>query len=223
MSDQKTWDAVDGYFTEALVPEQTEFQKALDASEASDLPAISVSANVGKFLQLLARMIGARKVLEVGTLGGYSTLWFASALPADGKVVTLEFEPLHAEVARGNFREAGYADRIEVRVGPALDSFPGVEADGIGPFDLAFIDADKKNNPGYFEWALKLVRPGGLILIDNVVRDGRVLDAATRDVNVQGVRKVIDMIAKEPRVDATALQLVGIKGYDGLAICLVKE
>jgi predicted O-methyltransferase YrrM len=223
MSGQPTWDAVDAYFTETLVPEQAKFEKALDASEASNLPAISVSANVGKFLQLLARMIGARKVLEVGTLGGYSTLWFASALPADGKVVTLEFEPLHAEVARANCREAGYGDRIEVRVGAALDSLPGVEADGIGPFDLAFIDADKKNNPGYFEWALKLVRPGGLILIDNVVRDGRVLEATTKDVNVQGVRKVIDMIAKEPRVDATALQLVGIKGYDGLAICLVKE
>ncbi|MBO6559231.1 MAG: O-methyltransferase [Nisaea sp.] len=223
MSGQPTWDAVDAYFTETLVPEQAKFEKALDASEASNLPAISVSANVGKFLQLLARMNGARKVLEVGTLGGYSTLWLASALPADGKVVTLEFEQLHAEVARANFREAGYGDRIEVRVGAALDSLPGVEADGIGPFDLAFIDADKKNNPGYFEWALKLVRPGGLILIDNVVRDGRVLEATTKDVNVQGVRKVIDMIAKEPRVDATALQLVGIKGYDGLAICLVKE
>lgn len=221
MSDRQTWTAVDGYFTETLVPEQAAFQKALDASDASNLPAISVSANIGKFLQLLARMIGARKVLEVGTLGGYSTLWFASALPADGRVVTLEYEPLHAEVARANFREAGYDDRIEVRVGAALETLPGVEADGIGPFDLAFIDADKKNNPGYFEWALKLVRPGGLILIDNVVRDGRVLDAATRDEHVQGVRRVLDMIAKEPRVDATALQLVGVKGYDGLAICLV--
>jgi len=223
VSDQRTWDAVDRYFTEILVPEQAAFQKALDASDASNLPAISVSATTGKFLQLLARMIGARKVLEVGTLGGYSTLWFASALPADGRVVTLEFEPLHAEVARANFREAGYDDRIEVRVGAALENLPGVEADGIGPFDLAFIDADKKNNPGYFEWALKLVRPGGLILIDNVVRAGRVLDGATRDENVQGVRKVLDMISKEPRVDATALQLVGIKGYDGLAVCLVKE
>lgn len=222
MSDQKTWDAVDGYFTETLVPEQAAFQKALDASDASNLPAISVSANVGKFLHLLTRMIGARKVLEVGTLGGYSTLWFASALPEDGRVVTLEYEPLHAEVARANFREAGLADRIEVRVGAAMESLPGVEVDGIGAFDLAFIDADKKNNPGYFEWALKLVRPGGLILIDNVVREGRVLDAATRDENVQGVRKVVDMISKEPRVDATALQLVGMKGYDGLAICLVK-
>ncbi|UUX50381.1 O-methyltransferase [Nisaea acidiphila] len=222
MSDRQTWEAVDGYFTETLVPEQTAFQKALDASDASNLPAISVSANVGKFLHLLARMIGAKKVLEVGTLGGYSTLWFASALPEDGKVVTLEFEPLHAEVARANFRDAGLAERIEVRVGAAMESLPGVAADGIGPFDLAFIDADKKNNPGYFEWALKLVRPGGLILIDNVVRGGRVLDAATRDENVQGVRAVLDLISSERRVDATALQLVGMKGYDGLAICLVK-
>ncbi|WP_420404766.1 O-methyltransferase [Nisaea sp.] len=222
MSDRQTWEAVDDYFTQTLVPEQAAFGKALDASDASDLPAISVSANVGKFLQLLVRMIGARKVLEVGTLGGYSTLWFASALPEDGKVVTLEYEPLHAEVARGNFREAGFSERIEVRVGAALESLPGVAADGIGPFDLAFIDADKKNNPGYFEWAVKLVRPGGLILIDNVVRGGRVLDAATRDQDVQGVRRVLEMISKEPRVDATALQLVGIKGYDGLAICLVK-
>lgn len=222
MSDRKTWQAVDTYFTETLVPEQETFQKALDASDASNLPQISVSANAGKLLQLLAKMIGAKKVIEVGTLGGYSTLWFASALPADGRIVTLEYEPLHAEVARANFREAGYADMIEVRVGAALESFPGVAGDGIGPFDLAFIDADKKNNPGYFEWALKLVRPGGLIIVDNVVRGGRVVDAATADENVQGVRKVLDMIAKEPRVDATALQTVGAKGYDGLAICFVK-
>lgn len=222
MSGRQTWEAVDGYLTETLVPEQAAFQKALDASDASELPAISVSPPVGKLLQLLARMIGARKVLEFGTLGGYSTLWFASALPKDGKVITLEYEPLHAEVARANFREAGLDDRVEVRVGAALDSLPGIEADGLAPFDLAFIDADKKNNPGYFEWALKLVRPGGLILVDNVVRDGRVLDGATRDENVRGVRRVLEMIAAEPRVDATALQLVGIKGYDGLAICLVK-
>jgi len=219
---RETWNAVDDYFTAELVPEQADFQKALDASDASNLPAISVSANQGKFLHLIARMIGAKKVLEIGTLGGYSTLWFASALPADGKVVTLEFEPLHAEVARANFRDAGYQDMIEVRVGAALDSLPGVEVDGAGPFDLAFIDADKKNNPGYFEWAMKLVRSGGVILVDNVVRGGQVLEAETRDVDVQGVRKVIAMIKADPRVDATALQIVGSKGYDGLAICLVK-
>lgn len=220
---RETWNAVDDYFTAELVPEQAGFQKALDASDASNLPAISVSANAGKFLHLITRIVGAKKVLEIGTLGGYSTLWFASALPADGKVVTLEFEPLHAEVARANFRDAGYQDRIEVRVGAALDSLPAVEANGAGPFDLAFIDADKKNNPGYFEWALKLVRPGGVILVDNVVRGGQVLEAATRDVDIQGVRKVIEMIKASPRVDATALQIVGSKGYDGLAICLVKS
>lgn len=219
---EKIWRAVDDYFTGELVPEQESLQKVLDASDASSLPAISVSANQGKFLHLIARMIGAKKVLEVGTLGGYSTLWFASALPTDGKVITLEFEPLHAAVARANFRDAGYEDMIEVRVGAALESLPGVEADGVGPFDIAFIDADKKNNPGYFEWALKLVRPGGVILVDNVVRGGQVLEATTRDLDVQGVRKVIEMIKVSPQVDATALQIVGSKGYDGLAICLVK-
>jgi predicted O-methyltransferase YrrM len=219
---QALWTEIDDYMVEALSPGDPALTQALADSKAAGLPAINVAANQGKLLQLLARMIGARRILEVGTLGGYSTIWMARALPADGRLISLEFSPKHAEVARANLARAGLADRTEVRVGPALESLPGVAADAREPFDLVFIDADKRNNPGYFTWALKLTRPGGLIIVDNVVRGGSVLRADSEDPDVRGVREVIAMMAAEPRVSATAIQTVGAKGHDGLAIAWVK-
>ena len=219
---QTLWTAIDDYIVDTLSPSDPALDQALADSRAAGLPAINVAPNQGKFLQLLARMIGARRVLEVGTLGGYSTIWLARALPADGRLVTLEYSPAHAEVARGNLARAGLSDIAQVRVGAALDSLPVLAAENPEPFDLAFIDADKENNPHYFTWALKLVRPGGLIIVDNVVRAGSVIDAQSRDPNVLGVRRMYDLIAAEPRVSATAVQTVGSKGHDGFAIALVK-
>jgi predicted O-methyltransferase YrrM len=218
---QTLWSAIDDYMVQALSPSDPVLDQALADSRAAGLPAINVAPNQGKLLQLLARMIGARRVLEVGTLGGYSTIWLARALPADGKLISLEFSPKHAEVARANLARADLKVPVEVRVGPALDSLPGVAADETEPFDLVFIDADKRNNPGYFDWALKLIRPGGVIIVDNVVRGGSVLKEESADPDVQGVRQVIAMIGAEPRVSATAIQTVGSKGHDGLAIAWV--
>ncbi|MGA0600474.1 O-methyltransferase [Caulobacter sp. KR2-114] len=218
-TDQPLWTAVDDYLVEALVPADAALQAALEASDAAGLPAIAVAPNQGRMLELMARSIGARRILEIGTLGGYSTLWLARALPADGRLISLEFDPRHAEVARGNIARAGFADRVEVRVGRAIDSLPGVE--GQGPFDMVFIDADKPSNPDYFAWAMRLTRPGGLIIVDNVVRGGAVADADSRDPNVIGVRRMNAMIAAEPRVLATAVQTVGAKGHDGFAMLLV--
>ena len=213
----ETWTAVDDYFVSQLVSQDDALTGALKASEESGLPAIAVSPTQGKLLNLLVKIHGAKNILEIGTLGGYSTIWMAQALPDDGKLISLEFEPKHAEVARANLERAGLSNKVEVRVGAALDLLPGVE----GPFDLIFIDADKQNNPGYFEWALKLSKPGSLILIDNVVRGGAVLDAESDSADVQGVRKVLAMVGSEPRVSATAIQTVGSKGYDGIAIVRV--
>jgi predicted O-methyltransferase YrrM len=214
---QELWDAVDGYYSGLLVGDDEALDAALEASDAAGLPQIAVSPNQGKLLNLIARTRGARRILEVGTLGGYSTIWLARALPADGRLVTLEYEPRHAEVARANLDRAGLADRTQVRVGAALDTLPTVE----GPFDLVFIDADKPNNPAYFRWALRLTRPGSVIIVDNVVRGGRVADPDNTDPDVLGTRELADLLAAEPTVDATMIQTVGAKGYDGFAYALV--
>ena len=213
----KLWDNVDRYISETLVQPDAALAAALEASDAAGLPAISVSPAHGKLLWLLARTIGAKRILEIGTLGGYSAIWLARGLAPGGRLVTLEALEKHAAVARKNLARAALADVVEVRVGPALDTLPRLE----GPFDLTFIDADKQNNAEYFRWALKLSRPGSLIVVDNVVRDGAVIDARSRDAAVQGVRRLYDLIAAEPRVAATAIQTVGVKGYDGFAIALV--
>jgi predicted O-methyltransferase YrrM len=218
---QEQWSAVDQYITDRLAPPDEILDGALEASAAAGLPSISVSPAQGKMLSLYARMIGARRILEIGTLGGYSTIWLGWALPIGGKIVTLESDPKHAAVARANIANAGLGDAVEVRVGKALELLPEVAADFPGAFDLFFIDADKANIPAYFEWALKLSRPGSVIVVDNVVRGGKILDEASADANVQGVRRFYDMLAKETRVSATAIQTVGVKGYDGFALAVV--
>jgi predicted O-methyltransferase YrrM len=213
----KLWDDVDRYITDTVVKPDAALQAALEASDAAGLPQISVSAAHGKLLQLLARLVNARRILEVGTLGGYSTIWLARALPANGKLVSLEALERHAAVARSNIGRAGLSHLVEIRVGQALDTLPSVE----GPIDLTFIDADKQNNAEYFRWALRLSRPGSVIVVDNVVREGAVIRAESRDAAVQGVRRLNELIAAEPRVSATAIQTVGAKGYDGFAVALV--
>jgi predicted O-methyltransferase YrrM len=219
--EKERWTAVDQYFTDLLVPPDSALEEALRASAAAELPAISVTPNLGKLLMLLAQVHAARNILEIGTLGGYSTIWLARALPKGGRLITLEAEKKHADVARANIARAGLADVVEVIVGRAVDTLPRLEAEGRGPFDLIFIDADKPSNPDYFAWSLKLSRRGSLIIIDNVVRDGAVIDAASDDPSVQGVRRMNEMLAAERRVSATAIQTVGSKGYDGFAIALV--
>ncbi|HVU24107.1 MAG TPA: O-methyltransferase [Opitutus sp.] len=216
-----TWTAVDSYLNGLLVPRDDALDAALAASAEAGLPAIAVSPLQGRMLQLFARMMAARAILEIGTLGGYSTICLARALPADGKVVTLELEPRHAEVARRNFARAGLAEKIEVRVGRALGSLTMLAAEKAGPFDLIFIDADKAGIPEYFDWSLKLARPGTAIVVDNVVRKGEVADAASTDVAVRGVRRFNEMLAKERRVTATTIQTVGSKGYDGFTLAIV--
>jgi predicted O-methyltransferase YrrM len=218
---QERWSAVDSYIGENLVPADPVLEAALRASSDAGLPPISVSPSQGKLLNLLARAQGARTILEIGTLGGYSAIWLARALPPGGRLITLEAEPRHAEVARANLAHAGLADVAEVRVGPALDTLPKLQAGGDGPFDLIFIDADKPGYPDYLRWSLRLSRPGSMIIADNVVRGGAVADSASTDANVQGVRRFIEMLAAEPRVSATAIQTVGSKGYDGFALALV--
>jgi len=218
---QEQWTAVDRYLTEALVPADPALDAALDASAAAGLPAINVAPNQGKLLMLLALIRGARSILEIGTLGGYSTIWLARALPADGHLITLESDPKHAEVARANIARAGLAAVVELRLGRALDTLPQLAAERRGPFDLIFIDADKPSIPDYFTWALELSRRGSLIVIDNVVRGGAVADASSDDASVRGVRRMNELLAAERRVSATAIQTVGSKGYDGFALALV--
>ena len=217
---QSQWARVDQYFTDLLVPSDPVLDQALAASEAAGLPAINVAPNQGKFLHLLARIQGARRILEIGTLGAYSTIWLARALPSDGRLITLESNPAHAEVARANIARAGLEGVVDVRVGRALDTLPQLASEGAGPFDMVFIDADKPSNPHYLAWALRLIRAGGLIIGDNVVRDGKVADSASHDPNVQGVRAFLDMLAADPRLDATALQTVGSKGWDGFSLAI---
>ncbi len=215
------WTAVDHYFDGLFAPPDAALDAALKATGDAGMPLINVAANQGKLLQLLARMVGARTILEIGTLGGYSAIWMARALPPDGRLITLEVNPAHADIARANIARAGLADKVEVRLGSAHDSLPRLAEQGAGPFDLVFIDADKPSTPTYLSWALRLTRPGSLILIDNVVRNGAVADATTTNADVRGIQQGLAMLAKEPRVSATALQTVGVKGYDGLAIALV--
>ena len=218
---QDQWTAVDAYIVDRLAPSDAVLDHALDANAAGGLPAHDVSPPQGKLLHLIARTAGARRVLEIGTLGGYSTIWLARALPEDGLVVTLEAVAAHADIARDNIARAGLSARVDLRVGPALETLPLIEAEGLGPFDLIFIDADKPSNPQYLAWALKLARPGAVIIGDNVVRDGAVVDPASDDPRVQGVRAFFDMIAAEPRLSATAIQTVGAKGWDGFVFALV--
>jgi predicted O-methyltransferase YrrM len=211
------WQDVDAYIEGRLVPADPALQAALAANAAAGLPAIDVAPTQGKLLNILARMVGARRILEIGTLGGYSTIWLARALPADGRLVTLEAVPRHAAVARENIARAGLGDRVEVRVGAALDSLPGLE----GPFDFIFIDADKPSNPDYLDWALRLSRPGTVIVCDNVIRGGRVADMGNRDPALVGTRALFDRLGDDARLTATAIQTVGAKGWDGFAIALV--
>ncbi|WP_158820042.1 O-methyltransferase [Granulicella sp. S156] len=218
---QKQWTAVDRYFSETLVPSDPVLDAALQANTKAGLPAIDVAPNQGKFLQLLVQLRGARRILEIGTLGGYSSIWMARALPADGHLTTLEFSPKHAEVARANIARAGLQKIVEIRVGPALETLANMEKEGTEPFDLIFIDADKPNNPNYLPWALKFSRPGTLLIGDNIVREGEVADPSSTDPNVQGQRRFLELMAAEPRLSATALQTVGSKGYDGFAMALV--
>ncbi len=218
---QDQWAAVDRYFSEALIPADDALEAALAATQAAGIPAINIEPNQGMLLQIMARMCGARSILEIGTLGGYSTIWLARALPRDGHLITLEYELKHAGVARDNIARAGLDRIVEIRVGRAIETLPALQAEGSGPFDLIFIDADKPSNPDYFAWALRLSRPGTVIVIDNVVRDGRVIDGASDASDVLGVRRMIDLIAAEPRVSSTAIQTVGAKGYDGFAIAIV--
>jgi predicted O-methyltransferase YrrM len=220
MSD-KTWSALEAYFEEQLIPSDPAFEAALQASQAAGLPSIQVSASQGKLLHLLALAQGARRILEVGTLGGFSTLWLARALPSDGHLVTLELEPRHAEVARDNFVRAGLAERIDLHVGPALDTLAQLRAERVAPFDFIFIDADKANNLNYVQAAVDLSRVGTLIIVDNVVREGAVV-TRRRDAAAEGVRRMADWIRREPRLSATVIQTVGAKGYDGFLLARVQ-
>jgi predicted O-methyltransferase YrrM len=213
-----TWSAVDRFVVDTLSDSDPVLDAAQRAADTAGLPAISVSAAQGKFLHLLARIRGARRILEIGTLAGYSTIWLARALPPGGQLITLEYDPRHADVARANIARAGLADRVELRVGRAIEALPGLVVDD--PFDLIFIDADKPSTADYFRWALKLSRPGTVIVVDNVVRDGRLVDA-NGDGDVQGMRRFLEAAANEARVEGTVLQTVGVKGYDGFALLLV--
>jgi predicted O-methyltransferase YrrM len=218
---QERWDAVDRYIADLLLPADPSLDAALEASAAAGLPPHQISPAQGKLLQLLALMRAAQAILEIGTLGGYSTIWLGRALPADGRLVALEADPGYADVARANVARAGLADVVEVRVGRALDTLPLLAAEGQGPFDLIFIDADKRSNAEYLAWALKLSRPGTVIVADNVVRGGAVAGDGDGDETVQGVRRFYELLAADPRVTATAIQTVGLKGHDGFAIALV--
>ena len=215
------WTAVDEYIDELLVGQDDGLRGALAASDAAGLPSISVTPAQGKVLNLLAQSIGARAILEIGTLGGYSTIWLARGLQPGGRLITIEADEKHAAVARENIARANLAASVDLRIGRALDMLPSIEREGLGPFDLVFIDADKPNTPDYFKWALRLARIGTLILIDNVVRNGGIADADSQDPAVVAMRRVLAMVASEPRVSATVLQTVGEKGYDGLALVLV--
>jgi predicted O-methyltransferase YrrM len=215
------WRAVDDYLVDRLIPADPALEAALAASDAAGLPAIQVAANQGMLLQLLAQMAGARRILEIGTLAGYSTIWLARALPAGGRLITLEAVPAHAEVARGNLAAAGLADVVEVRVGLAADTLRELADKATEPFDFVFIDADKEGYPAYLDWTLRLSRPGTVIVADNVIRDGAVADMAEDDSRVVGVRRFLDELGRLPNVAATAVQTVGVKGYDGFAIARV--
>ncbi len=218
---QRQWNDVDRYLADLLVPRDPALDAALRASASAGLPPHDVTPNQGRLLELLARLHGARTILELGTLGGYSTIWLGRALPPDGLLITLEADPTYAEVARSNIARAGLADVVDLRLGRALETLPQVAAEDRGPFDLIFLDADKASTPEYFAWALELSRRGSLIIADNVVRAGAVVDSASTDPSVRGVRRFLELLAAEARVSATAIQTVGSKGYDGFAVALV--
>ncbi|HEX4863391.1 MAG TPA: O-methyltransferase [Acidimicrobiales bacterium] len=220
---EELWKRVDDYITSTVVHPDAALEEALAATAAAGMPPIAVSAPQGKLLALLATAIGATYVLEIGTLGGYSTIWMAQALPPDGKLISLEVDPHHAEVARKNIAAAGLDRVAEVRLGAALDTLPALEKEGAGPFDLSFVDADKVNNAAYFDWCVKLSRPGAVIVVDNVVRNGAVVDSGSDDPAVKGVRRLNDLLAGDTRVSATTIQTVGSKGYDGFAIAVVRS
>lgn len=220
---QELWTAVDEYLNDRLIGVDPFLDDARTASLAGGLPDIAVAPNQGKLLNLLARIHGAKTILEIGTLGAYSTIWLARALPSGGRLITLEADPKHAKVAKLNIANAGFADIVDLRVGKAIDILPKLEEEGRGPFDLVFIDADKASIPDYFTWALKLSRPGTLIIVDNVIRDGAVIEPDNDDPNVQGVRRLNEMLAAEPRVSATCIQTVGSKGYDGFTLAIVNK
>jgi predicted O-methyltransferase YrrM len=220
---EETWETVDRYLTETVVRPEAGYAELQRTADSAGLPPIQVSAPQGKLLHLLARMVGARRVLEVGTLAGYSTVWLARAVPDDGRVVSLEIDPHHADVARANCAAMGVDHVVDVRVGPALDSLSRLAFDNVAPFDLVFIDADKASIPDYVEWSIQLSHPGSVIVVDNVIRGGSVVDADSEDPNVQGVRRFNEMLAQDARIDATTIQTVGSKGYDGLTIAVVTE
>ena len=215
------WTAVDHYITDKLIPPDVALETAMKANAAAGLPAIDVSPSQGKLLHVLALAKGARRILEIGTLGGYSTIWLARALPADGRLVTLEVEPKHAAVAQGNLDRAGLSGMVEIRVGPAAESLGRRCKEDAAPFDLIFIDADKESMPSYLAWSLQLAKLGTVIVADNVVREGAIIDPANTDPMVAGVRSMFTMMGAEPRLSATAIQTVGVKGYDGFALAVV--
>ncbi len=217
----KLWTAVDKYFGDLLAPSDAALDAARENNRQARLPAIDVSPLQGQFLHVLVRIVQARRVLEIGTLGGYSTICIARALPKDGRIVTLEYDPRHAEIARANLRRARLLNRVDIRVGAALDTLPVLHTSGDGQFDFIFIDANKDDNPHYLDWALKLSHPGTVIVVDNVVRDGVVANAKSKDPDIRGTRRMLESMAINPRLDATALQTVGLKGYDGFAIAVV--
>lgn len=220
---EEQWAEVDRYITETLVSPDAALDAALEASSLAGLPQIAVAPNQGKLLGMLARLRGARKILEIGTLGGYSTIWLARSLAPGGRLVTLEADEKHATVARANIARAGLGELVDVRLGPALETLPRLRSEGEGPFDFIFIDADKPNIPSYFAWSLKLATPGAVIVVDNVIRDGAVIDASSADPSVRGVRKLNEMLSSDPRVTATTIQTVGSKGWDGLTIAIVAD
>lgn len=219
----KLWADIDGYFAGLLAPQDEPLRAALKANRAAGLPAIDVTPLQGKFLHVLVQITQAKRVLEIGLLGGYSTIWMAKALPRGGRIVSLEFEPRHAEIARVNLRRGGLLRRVDIRVGPALASLPVLKHEGAEPFDLVFIDADKENNPRYLEWALKFSRRGTVIVVDNIARQGRVIDAKSTAGDIRGTRKCLAMMAAHPRLSAVALQTVGAKGHDGFAMAVVQR
>jgi len=220
---EETWSSVDAYISELFVPADPALSAALERSGEAGLPDIGVAPNQGKLLMLLGQAMGARRILEIGTLGGYSTIWLARALPEGGRLVTLEYNPRHAAVAQENIARAGLAARVEIRVGRAVETLPKLAEDGAGPFDLIFIDADKPSYPDYLDWSLKLSRRGTLIVADNVVREGEVASPDSDDPFVRGVRRFNERLAADPHVSATVIQTVGVKGYDGLAFALVTQ
>ena len=219
---QELWTSVDKYLGDVLVRQDKHLDDAVAASDAAGLPSIQVSPPQGKLLEILIGMMKAKNILEVGTLGGYSTIWMARSLPMDGHVITIEIDPKHAEVAQENFNRAGLEKKIDLRVGNARDILPAMIEGGMGPFDFVFIDADKASNPDYFGWALKMSRPGTVIIVDNVIRDGKIIDADSEDASVQGVRRLNEIMSSSVGVTVTALQTVGVKGYDGFSVALVQ-